>query len=307
MKILILSPNTDILFSEEEKLSLATVWTVVYIKDIRPLAEIEELFSDEPKIVAIDPDFCDRKVSDEVLSKMKSVQAICLQTTSFSWINLEIAKSMRIPVVNLRWFSTQAVAERAMLMTLQVARKLPLVIKNNWEYDYGLHQWIELKWKHMWIIGMWAIWTAMAELASWFGMDVSYWSKNSRDQRFNYAELPALMCNADVLFVALAKSAETKGIITDELLRSMKNTAIFVSVVHDVYDHELVLELAANQEIYWYAFETSKKKMCDFEGNVWAWPELAWCTNESLKRNANQRTQAIVRAAWGEFHNQVNL
>ncbi|USN54234.1 MAG: hypothetical protein H6765_06730 [Candidatus Peribacteria bacterium] len=81
-------------------------------------------------------------------------------------------------------------------------------------------------------------------------MDVSYWSKNSRDQRFNYAELPALMCNADVLFVALAKSAETKGIITDELLRSMKNTAIFVSVVHDVYDHELVLELAANQEIY---------------------------------------------------------
>ncbi len=306
LKIIILSPNADFLFTTELKEKIKSVGDVTIIKKIKPLLEISQLYTKDKKIIAIDPDFCEWSVPKVIIEKMKNVQAICLQTTSFSWIDTGQAKKQNIPVVNLRGFSTEAVAEWAFMMAINVARKLPLIIKDGWTQDFSKHQGIELKNKTVGIIGLGTIGTRIAEICSGLDMNVVYWSRKSRDTRFSFIELPQLMQNADFMFLTLAQNEETKNLITDKMLKSMKHSAIFVSIVHKIYNHELILQLVKEGKLYGYAFETGKEKMTDFTGNVWAGPELAWCTEDSMRKNAQQWTEAIITAAKNKYPTQVN-
>lgn len=306
MKIIILSPNADLLFTDELKGKIKSAGEAVFIKDIKPLLSVPELLDDEQKVIAIDPDFCAWNVPKEVIGKMKNVQAICLQTTSFSWIDTAEAKKQGIPVMNLRGFSTEAVAEWAFMMAMNVARKLPLIIKDSWKQDISKHQGVELKGKIVGIIGLGTIGTRIAEICNGLGMEVVYWSRSSKDERFSFSELADLMKKADFIFPTLAQNEETTGLITDEMLKNMRRSAIFVSIVHKIYNHDLILQLVKEDKLYGYAFETEKEKITDFEGNVWAGPELAWCTSESFRRNAEQWTKAIVKAVKNDYLTQVN-
>lgn len=306
MKIIILSKNSDLFFTEEQVEKIKSAGDTIFIKVIKPLLDIVELYSEEEKIVAIDPDFCEWNVSMEVIEKIKNVKAICLQTTSFSWIDIDQAAKQGFPVVNLRGFSTEAVAEWAVMMAINVARKLPLIIKDEWKQDFGKHQGIELHGKTAGIIGLGNIGTRVAEICNGLGMNIVYWSKDSKDERFSFFQLDKLMKSADFIFPTLAQNEQTEKIITDNMIISMKRSAIFVSIVHKIYNHDLILKMVQQNKLYGYAFETEKEKITDFIGNVWAGPELAWCTNESLKRNAEQWTESIINAANGKYPTRVN-
>jgi len=125
-------------------------------------ASLKELQTPEEKIICLDPDFCDWTVPNSVFDSL-NLKAVILQTTSFSWIDIDYAKSKDIPVVNLRGFSSIAVAEWVTMMVLNIARKLPIVIKDDWKQDYTKHQGIELRGKTAGIVGMGRIGAAIAE------------------------------------------------------------------------------------------------------------------------------------------------
>lgn len=307
MKIFMLSPNAKTLFNKDQVAKLSSLSTFVLESEIKPIDQVDGLMTgDEDRILAIDPDFCDWKVPNEVVEKIPNLKAIVLQTTSFSWIDVNYAKGKGIPVVNLRGFSSIAVAEWATMITMAVARKLPIVVQDNWVQDYGKHQGIELRGKTAGVIGLGRIGTAIAENMQGLGMKVQYYSKNSTNPKFEQVELAKLMHTSDVILPAVAQNDETRGMITDQMLKSMKKSAIFVSIVHHVYNHDLLLELVKKGDIYGYGFETSKPEFGKYPGNVWAGPELAWCTEDSMRKNAEQWLDGIVRASKGDYKNQVN-
>jgi len=268
-------------------------------------ASLKELQTPEEKIICLDPDFCDWTVPNSVFDSL-NLKAVILQTTSFSWIDIDYAKSKDIPVVNLRGFSSIAVAEWVTMMVLNIARKLPIVIKDDWKQDYTKHQGIELRGKTAGIVGMGRIGAAIAENMAGLGMKVQYWSPSSQNPKFDKVSLEKLMETSDVILPAVAKNKQTEGVITDKMILSMKSTAIFVSIVHEVYNHELLLKLESENKIYGYGFESSKSEMSAHNGNVWAGPELAWCTQDSMKKNAEQWTESIILATKGNFTNRVN-
>jgi len=307
MKIIILSPNADVLFNPELKSELESSGEVVYVKDIKPISEVSELYQgDEERILAIDPDFSNWKVDNSDLEKIPNLTGVCLQTTSFSWIDIDFLKSKKIPVMNLRGFSSEAVAEWAFLMALNVARKIPLVSQKGWKYNYSDHTGIELKGRTAGVIGLGSIGTRIAELCSAFGMNVVYWSKNSRDDRFKYVELEELMKVSDVILPAVAQNEDTKSLISDEMLKNMKDKAIFVSIVHKIYNHELLLDLVKNGKIYGYANEEEDTRTPELSGNIWTGLQLGWCTEESMSRNAVQWVESIINASNKEYPTRVN-
>ena len=308
MKVFILSPNVDTLFTPELKKKLKSSGEVIIDKKPRDISKVKALFQgDEQRILALDPDFTEWKVNNGDIKKIPNLKAICLQTTSFSWIDVDYVKKLNIPVINLRGFSSKAVAEWAILMTFNVARKVPLVIKEDWKYDYSKHKGIEIFGKTAGVVGMGSIGTNIAEKCKGLGMKVVYWSKNTRDNRFKYMKLEKLMKTADVIYPAVARNEKTAGLVTDKMIKGMKKSAIFVSVVHDVYNHKLLLKQADKNEIYGYAFEEeSKVTFNKYKGNVWAGPQLAWATDGSMKRNAEQWVESVVSASKGSFKNRVN-
>lgn len=306
MKIYLLSPVASQMFSSEMVSNLKTVGEVIIDGVVKPISEVIGMTDNNEKIIALDPDFCSWNLPKEELEKINGLKALCIQSTSFSWLDTEFLKSKNTPVINIRNYSTDSVAEWAVMMAMNVARKLPLIIKNNWVGDFSLHQGMELKGKTVGIIGLGHIGSHIAEICQGIGMKVIYWSKNSVASQYQKVELVDLFKSADLIFPCLAQNEETKSYISDEMLNSMKNTAIFVSIVHKIYNHELLLQLVKENKIYGYAFETPNQEMLNYEGNVWAGPEQAWNTKESLNRNLKIWQENIIKATQNNFEFRIN-
>ncbi len=308
MIIYILTPNAKALLTSDLREKLNKIGEVVIVEKLTKMSDIKGLFnSEDEKILAIDPDFNNWKVENSDLDKIKNLKAVVLQTTSFSWVDGKHLAKKGIPLVNLRGFSTEAVAEWAFLMALSIARKVPVFAKDNWSQDYVKHEGIELKGKIAGVVGLGRIGTRIAEICKAFGMEVVVWSRSSKDKRFKSVNLEELMKTADVILPAVAKNEETKGLIADKMLKSMKASAIFVSIVHHIYSHKLVLEMAEKGKIFGYGFEEDGGKVfTKHKGNVWAGPSLGWVTKESFRKNAEQWVEEIVKASKGNYENKVN-
>jgi phosphoglycerate dehydrogenase-like enzyme len=148
--------------------------------------------------------------------------------------------------------------------------------------------------------------TAFAENMAGLGMNVQYWSRKSRSDKYKLVNLEEVMSTSDVIYFSVANTDETKKMLTDELLSSMKPSAIFMNIVDPIYNHELVLEMVKTDKLYGYGFEEEKQPFGSYDGNVWDGPALGWCTQESMSKNAEQWVESIVKAANNEYPTQVN-
>jgi len=309
MKLFIFTPNVSTLFTPEQLNAVKSAGAVQLFSEIKPFSEIPELYAgDEDRIVAIDPDFSDWSLPNDIIDKIPHLKAICLQTTSFSWVDIAHCKAKGIPVTNLRGFSSVAVAEWGTMITLALARRVPEIVKAGWKADYDKHRGIELRGKKAGVVGLGRIGTAFAENMAGLGMDVQYWSRQARDDRFTYVSLEDLMRTSDVVFVSFAINEETTKLLTDDLLRSLQSSAIFVSVVsavEQVYNKELLLDMVTAGKLYGLGYEQEKGVFGGHDGNVWDGPALGWCTNESMSKNAAQWVDAIVAAAKGEYPTEI--
>lgn len=309
MKIYIFtSPSTNV-FSQEHISIFKELGEVVLIDQLQPFQDIIELFQgEEDRIVAIDPDFCGWKVPDDVISSVPNLKAICLKTTSFSWINTNLAKERGIPVTNCPGWPVQAVVEWIIMVSLMLARKLPLMIHEGWHKDFARYVGTELSGKTAGILGLGKIGTRLAEVCSSLGMKVIYWSKTTRDERFTYKSIEEIITTADFIFPVWAKNDETKTLIPNELLKRVNPQAIFVDIygAEDTHDKNILISLAETNKIRGYGFEAEDEQFMQYKGNVAAIPESAWPTEESLKRNAHQWSESIVQAALGKYPTKIN-
>jgi len=306
MKIFVASPNANLLLTKDLRALLEKTGEVKYLTKITPFDKIKELSEPGDKILALDPDFSDWKVPNSLLD-IPDLKAVCLQTTSFSWIDVDHAKEKGVPVMNIRNWSTYSVAEWIVMVAINLSRKIPLLLRNKWQEDYSKQEGIELRGKTAGIIGLGNIGTRIAELCKGLGMNIIYWSKNSRDDRFKYKELKEVMASADFIFPAFAHTPETEKLLTDDLLKSMKSSAIFATITHLIYNHKLLLEMVKEGRLFGYGFEEMKKELRGtHEGNVWGGPGLGWCTTEALRRNAEQWVESVVKATSGEYTTKVN-
>lgn len=311
MQIFLLNPVEGIITDEFLK-KLEPFGKVIVDKSPKPILEVEGITdAGEDKIVAIDPDFSDWSFDKETITKIPNLKAITLTSTSYSWVNVEFAAELGIPIINNTGYSTNAVAEWAITMALNVYRKVPLMIKSEFQLDFEEHQGLELRGKIAGVIGLGKIGTRIAELAQGLGMEVVYWSKNSRDDRFEYLPLEDLMRTADVVLPTVAQE-HVNGLLNDEMLLSLKPEAIFISTIHHhdyvgrIYNHDLLLKLASEGKIFGYGFEDTPGNFYSYEGNVWAGAKVAWCTQESFVNNSQFWLNNIVAAAQGDFANKVN-
>lgn len=165
---------------------------------------------------------------------------------------------------------------------------------------------LELKGKTVGIVGLGTIGSAIAERAKGLGMDVVYWSKSSKDNEYKPVELTELFETADVIFPTMAINEETKKVITPELLASMKSSALFVSVVHDLFDERTVLDMVKDGKLFGFGFEAEPNSFKKYEGNVWAAPAYTWTTDGSMNNSMVKWVENMVSASKGACPNMVN-
>lgn len=312
MKAFIFDPIWNQLITDDllAKLKCAEI-EIVVIEELAPIAACESLFhGNDERILAINPDYVGWKVSSDDYKNIPNLKGIFGAATSFSWIDRTYADANAIPVCNIRNFSTEAVAEWAITMMWNLARQVPRLIKDGFPLDFDTdfmkYRGLELFGKKVGIVGLGNIGAAIARRCAGLGMEVLYWSKSSRSSSYTYSELPALFANADIIFPTLVDNEDTRSIVTTQLLRSMKPTALLVSVVHGLFEEQLVLEMVKNRRLFGFGFEAKPGSFAAYDGNVWAAPAYAWVTDGSMNNAMTKWVDNMIDASHGRFPTRVS-
>lgn len=282
------------------------------IKEIAPLNYCKELFEGtEERIICINPDYVSWKLSADDYKNIPNLKAILIASTSYSWIDTSYADDKNIPIINIKNFSSQSVAEWAVMMVLSLARQTPRLIKDgfplDYDNDYMGYRGIELKGKVVGIAGLGNIGKCVASLCEGLGMKVIYWSRSTRDDRYQYVELQQMFKEADVVIPTIAHIKETENIITEDMLDSIKKSAIVVSVVEKMFRYDKLISKVEKGELFGFGFEDKPKAFGNYKGNVWAAPAYGWATKECMSNSMTKLVDNIIDANNGSFPNRVNI
>lgn len=283
--ILIMSPK-GLLPSEQQLAELKKHGELEIITHQGKLADLTQLKSDNSeKVLAVDPDAFGWDMDGESVKDIPNVKYVCTQSTSYDWVKPKELKKLGVSVLNCAGFSGDSVAEFALGMTIDLARHLPLYIKNGWKIDWNAPKPMQLRGKTLGVVGLGRIGTRIAELGQGIGMKVIYWSKNTRNTSFEYQTLAEIFATSDVIIPALAENDLSKQLLTHELLNTCKKDALLIGInrIKILWDEEYILKLVAEGKLRGYAFEgDNAKNIADYAGNVLPLPSMAWYTKSSL-------------------------
>jgi lactate dehydrogenase-like 2-hydroxyacid dehydrogenase len=312
MKAFIFDPLWDDLITPEleEKLQGSGLKVLVF-KDIAPLSQCKKLFEgDEDRILCLNPDYVAWKLQSLDYEGIPNLKGIFTASTAYSWLDSSYADSHNIPICNIRNFSTEAVAEWAITMMFNVARQIPKLIKDgfplDFDKDYMKYRGIELHGKKAGIVGLGRIGSAIAKRCEGLGMEIIYYNRSPKTNSYKKLELEDVISESDVIFPTLTFNSETRSLLKEELLNTMKPSAMLIGIEHHLFNLESVLRMVASDRLYGFGFEAEPDRFNDFSGNVWAAPAYAWATDTTMLNSLTSLIENIIAAANGQYPNRVN-
>ena len=157
--------------------------------------------------------------------------------------NVDLAEATRrgIPVGFTPGVLAKATADLGFGLLLAAARRIVQsdrwVREGNWELAHHPMYWLgaEVNGATLGIVGLGQIGLEMAKRAKGFDMKVMYHSRTRRPEletRFDleYSELQPLLASADFVSLHVPLTPETRGLIGEPELRSMKSSAVLVNL-----------------------------------------------------------------------------
>jgi D-3-phosphoglycerate dehydrogenase / 2-oxoglutarate reductase len=225
-------------------------------------------------------------------------------------IDVEAATEMGLPVIYAPGSTTTAVAEHTMMLMLAVARRAMRfdreVKSGNWAFRNSAGLSMELGGKTLGILGLGDIGRRVAELGQAFGMKVVYWSRRSRDGRFQYLERDDLLRTADVLSINVALTDQTRQLIDSKALSLMKPSSILVNTARgDVLDEVALLDALREGRIKGAGLDVLSANSSHEANPLWeldnvvVTPHVAAVTDVAFRRMCVETAEQVARILQG--------
>lgn len=179
-------------------------------------------------------------ITERIMDACPNLKAIAILATGYNVVDIDAARKRGIPVCNVPAYGTDAVAEFAMSLLLElchhVGHHADAVKEGRWEscpdfcfWDYPL---MDLHGKTMGIIGFGRIGRTTGKLANAFGMKVL--ATGSRptpegEALADYVDLDTLLARSDVIVLHCPLLPGTKDIICRENIEKMKDGVIIIN------------------------------------------------------------------------------
>lgn len=253
-------------------------------------------------------------ITRSLLEKNKSLKAIFRGGAGMDNIDVEACREMNIYVRNSENANSDAVAEHAVGMLLNIAARIGKSaneVKNQiWEREKN--RGFELKNKTIGIIGYGNTGSALARKLSGFEMTILAYDKyktafgNSFVKESNWDEI---MEQADILSLHIPLSTETRYLINDSLLKKFKKPILLMNlsrgeivVTHDVLTALKELRLIGfctdvlEQENFKKMTDEYKKTVNEIlaTDNTLITPHIAGWTFESYEAIALKMAEAVI-------------
>lgn len=186
-------------------------------------------------------------ITKDMIDAVPNLKYIVSAAAGYDSIDVTYAKAKGVTVVNCPTHHSVAVAEHSIALLLGVARntKTANACMANGEWDSPLLTGVELHGKQAGLIGYGTIGLHIEKLLTGFGANVSF--VNSRS---NATEVDTLVAESDILIVCAQLNRQTRHLLNDRRLSSMKSGAILVNVSRGaIVDQTALLKLLKGQRI----------------------------------------------------------
>jgi D-3-phosphoglycerate dehydrogenase len=179
----------------------------------------------------------------DFLDACPKLKMLSIAFTGLDHIDMEECQRRGIVVKNAAGYSTEAVAELAIAMMIDVYRK---VIENDTITRQcqrkGLMPGREIVGKTVGIIGMGNIGQRVAKLANAFGCKVLAWNRTQKQvEGVTFVDKETLLKESDIVTLHIALNAETRDFITEKDFALMKSSAILINTARGPVVNEQAL------------------------------------------------------------------
>lgn len=293
MKIVVLDGYTlnpgDLSWSELESLGDLIVYDRTESKDIvSRLLDADIVFTNKTPL--------DRKT----LTSCKRLKYIGVLATGYNVVDVECAKELGITVTNIPSYGTEAVAQFAISLLLEICGRVghhdASVHSGQWSksidwcyWDYPL---ITLSGKTMGIIGYGRIGRVTGRIAKALGMNVLAYDNFHLDEfAGDYTDLDSLLSSSDVVVLHCPLFPETKEIINKNTISKMKDGVIIINNSRGPLIQEYDLAFALNSgKVYAAALDVVSTEPIKEDNpllkakNCIITPHISWASKESRGR-----------------------
>lgn len=236
MKIVVLDGYTenpgDLSWAELEKLGELTVYDRTPVEDaeeiLRRIGDAEAVFTNKTPL------------GRAVLERCRNLQFIGVLATGYNVVDVDCARERGIPVCNVPSYGTDAVAQFAIALLLEICSRVGqhdrAVHQGRWQESADFCFWdaplMELAGKTMGIIGFGRIGQKTGTIAKALGMRIlASGSKPTESGRAiaDYVTLDELLAQSDVIALHCPLFPSTQGIINKDTIAKMKDGVIILN------------------------------------------------------------------------------
>lgn len=251
-------------------------------------------------------------ISPKIIRNAHTLQYAVLAMTGYQdWVDIEAARSCNILVSNVPNFSTEAVAEHAIMLMLTVAKKLNPsfldVQKGLFNPKDERYRGFELQGKKLGIVGYGNIGKRIAQIARSIGMHVC--SINSSSTRI---ELETLLKQSDIVSLNIPFTPQTSHMICAKELSLLASGAIIINTSRGkVIDEKALINALKSGHIAGAGLDVledeppAKTNQLLTMENVVITPHIAYATGETFVRLADGVVSNIEAFAAGKPINVV--
>lgn len=235
------------------------------------------------------------KLTRNVLEQCPKLKFLNVAFTGLDHIDQDYCREKGIVIRNASGYATQAVAELAVGLMLDVYRKITpfdASTRNLQGRNNILGR--ELHGKTVGLVGTGAIGLRTAAILKAFGCRLLAYSRTERqealDMGVEYTTLEDLMKRSDIISLHTPLTAQTKGLISREMLELCKTSAIIINTARGaVIDNKALAEMlnkdcisGAGIDVYEYEPPLQSNHPLLSAKNVVLLPHVAFATEESF-------------------------
>lgn len=263
-------------------------------------------------------------IRKEVIDACPNIRFITVQATGYDPVDVKYAREKGIPVSNVPSYGTDAVAQYAISLLLELCGRVghhaQAVSEGRWQksgdwcfWDYPL---IELAGKTMGIIGFGRIGQTVGRIASALGMKVIAYNRSrshSGELIGEYVSLDELLRRSDVISLHCPAFPETVGIINKNSIAKMKDGVLLINNSRGalVVEQDLADALNSGKVAAAAVDVVSKEPIRDDNPlltakNCLITPHISWAPKESRQRIMDCTEENIRSFLAGSPQNLVN-
>ena len=217
----------------------------------------------ESKIKEVDGLICFPydKIDKEIMQLAKKLKVISTYSVGYDHIDTQFAKENKIRVGYTPEVLTDATANMAFALLLDVLRRISegdrIIRKGQWKQIYGAYDYVglDLHGKTLGIMGLGRIGKTLAKRAKAFEMKIIYHNRKQISKTeekkigVKYTTFKKLISQSDVISIHVPHTKETNQIFNMKIFRKMKNTAFLINTSRGKVINEKDLAIALKQKI----------------------------------------------------------